>query len=161
MPKESDPLGEGGTVDERIRRLAADPRSDDIPTEIRDRVLARVRRRRRVIRTGYAGITIVALVVVGLSVSRLSQNGPQGAQLAKETVGSEQPSNDSVAPRQMAPSEFKSDQSAEMRPLDAPLRSDVESLRFLAAPPVVSLDLIGADEYALLDCLEALKEELQ
>ena len=106
-------------------------------------------------------MTIVALLVVGLSVFQFSRNSPQGTQLTKETVGSEQPSNDSVAPRQMAPSDFKSDQSAEMQPLDDPLRGDVESLGFLAAPPVVSLDLIGADEYAMLDCLEALKEELQ
>ena len=139
MTDEPDPRAERTMVDERIRRFADDPGCGDCPAGIGDRVLGRVRQRRRAYRSGSAAAALAALAVIGLLTLSLPDSTSPRSQLAIETERVHQPSVNLKDPGLM----------------------EIDSEYLATPPPVFSLNLISQNQLAMLNCLEALEEEFE
>ncbi len=135
MTREPESSAEDRAIDEQIRRLAADSPDIECPTGIADSVLAKVKRRRLAWRARYAAAAALLLATIGLSSFQLRESDRPGVHLAGGT-------GDVV---------------------------DFEDLRFLGLdpeylatpPPVISLNLISEDQFAMFHCLENLEEDFQ
>jgi len=127
-----DPLE--GKADERIRQVLSETPRPDTPRAIQSRVFARIRRRRMMVRVACAAVVTISLGAAGLTSLWRSDRGPDTVPIARQDDVALESSDDS-------PDSWLETLYCEV--LSAP-------------PPVVTLDLVAKDQYAMLDQLKSL-----
>ncbi len=123
-PAFEDPLTE--ETDERIRQVLLETPKAGGPTAIQSRVLARIRRRRMLMRAACAAVVIALLSIAGLTRLRQPNHAPNPAPIAQQDDAPD----------------------AWLATLDTAMLS--------TPPPVVALDLLARDQHAMLDHLKSL-----
>ncbi len=137
MTREPDLFAENDAIDEELRRFVTALPEPQCPHGISRWVVARVRRRRRVLRTGYAATAVFLLVdifVFSFNLFDANRSHESASRLASNTDHVRQ---HSVDPR-------------------APGLAGLDREYLAAPPPVVSLNLVSEDQLALLNYLESL-----
>jgi len=134
---EPDLFAENDALDEELRQLLTGLPEPQCPHGTSGSVVARVRRRRRVLRTGYAATAVflpVAIVLFSFDLFDANRSHESASRLASNTDHERQPS---VDPR-------------------TPGLAGLDREYLAAPPPVVSLNLVSEDQLVLLNYLESL-----